>query len=177
MDELLEKKELAQDEWAGSVGPTTHNMPEIKSVTYQEHDDPFSWQHHAKTEKNVRLLSPLAWVASHGSYILETLGRGNLRVEPLITSGMSRPTFSIACPDFLPDQSRTWEVNYIAAWDRKSMAAIIGRPISIAGRTRRIALAANLSDAINAADTFAKQKLAPGQLSKGCVRERNPTPT
>jgi hypothetical protein len=47
------------------------------------------------------------------------------------------------------------------------MVAIIGRPISLAGRTRRVALAANLEDAIRAADTFAKQKLAPGQLTKG----------
>jgi hypothetical protein len=47
------------------------------------------------------------------------------------------------------------------------MVAIIGRPISLAGRTRRVALAANLEDAIRAADTFAIQKLAPGQLAKG----------
>jgi hypothetical protein len=89
LEELMEKRALAeaQDQPPGSTHSTIHNMPDIKSVTYNDHDDPFSWQHQAITEKNIRALSPLAWVASHGSYILETLGRGSLRIESLLGSG------------------------------------------------------------------------------------------
>jgi ATP-dependent helicase IRC3 len=89
LEELMEKRALAeaQDRPPGSAHSIIHNMPDIKSVTYKDHDDPFSWQYQATTEKNIRALSPLAWVPSHGSYILETLGRGSLRIEPLVDSG------------------------------------------------------------------------------------------
>jgi hypothetical protein len=48
------------------------------------------------------------------------------------------------------------------------MKALVGRPHR-AGRTRRVALAANLADAVTAADSFAKQKLVPGNLGLGWV--------
>jgi hypothetical protein len=63
---------------------------------------------------------------------------------------------------------KNWEVNYIAPWDAASMKALVGRPHR-AGRTRRVALVANLADAVTAADSFAKQKLVPGNLGLGCV--------
>jgi ATP-dependent helicase IRC3 len=89
LEELMEKRALAeaQDQPPRSTHSIIYNMPDIKSVTYNDHDDPFSWQHQAITAKNVRALSPLAWVVLHGSYILETLGRGSLRIEPLLDSG------------------------------------------------------------------------------------------
>jgi len=64
---------------------------------------------------------------------------------------------------------KSWEVNYIAPWDAASMKLLVGRPYR-AGRTRRIGLSANLVDAINAADSFAKQKLAPGNLGLGYAK-------
>ena len=68
----------------------------------------------------------------------------------------------------LSEGKKNWEVNYIAPWDAASMKALVGRPYR-AGRTRRVALAANLADAITAADSFAKQKLVPGNLGLGWV--------
>jgi hypothetical protein len=66
------------------------------------------------------------------------------------------------------DGKKNYEVNYIAPWDAASMKALVGRPHR-AGRTRRVALAANLADAVTAADSFAKQKLVPGKLGLGYV--------
>ena len=48
------------------------------------------------------------------------------------------------------------------------MKALVGRPYR-AGRTRRVALAVNLANAVTAADSFAKQKLVPGHLGLGLV--------
>jgi hypothetical protein len=47
------------------------------------------------------------------------------------------------------------------------MKLILGKPIPLAGRSRRIALSATLPDAVAAADSFAKQKLAPGNMVLG----------
>ena len=62
---------------------------------------------------------------------------------------------------------KMWEITFIAAWDKESMKQLFGRPGGIAGRTRRIAMAGNLPDAVSAAESFAKQKIAPGQLGLG----------
>lgn len=49
------------------------------------------------------------------------------------------------------------------------MIALVGRPVTRAGRTRRIALVGTLEEAIRAAESFAKMKLAPGVLANGYV--------
>ncbi|KAG8820411.1 hypothetical protein FRC17_010158 [Serendipita sp. 399] len=154
LEELMKKKE----DLAAAADKTAHVSPDIpqaniRSVTYTEHD-PFSWQSHQLKEKHIKELSAFAWVPSHRSYILETLGKGTLKLESLKAS----------------DGTDIWEVNYAAPWDRKSMIQLFGRPGGIAGRTRKIAQTTNLEDAVSAAETFAKAKLAPGQLVKGLLR-------
>jgi ATP-dependent helicase IRC3 len=89
LDELLEKKKTAaEDAVSRTKGtPEVHNVPEVTSVTYKDYDDPLSWQYQANKEKHVFQLSSLAWVHSHGSFILECLGRGTIKVEALNDAG------------------------------------------------------------------------------------------
>ncbi|THH01805.1 hypothetical protein EW026_g935 [Hermanssonia centrifuga] len=64
--------------------PGNMNMvPEPKSVTYIEHDDPFSLADGASGAPHIRTLSRNAWVGCGGDiYILECMGKGYIRIEP-----------------------------------------------------------------------------------------------
>jgi ATP-dependent helicase IRC3 len=89
LDELLEKKQKAAEDAALRTqgNSAVHNVPDVTSVTYKDYDDPLSWQYQANKEKHIFQMSSLAWVHSHGSYILECMGRGTIRVEPLNDAG------------------------------------------------------------------------------------------
>lgn len=157
LEELMAKKEAAQEDDKERPARETEepmDSPRIKSVTYVEHEDPFSWEYDSKREKHIHSLSALSWVPIQGSYILECMGKGSMRIQPFEDA----------------NGKRIWEVNFIAAWDKESMKQLFGRPGGIAGRTRRIATAGTLPDAVSAAESFAKQKLAPGQLGLGLLR-------
>ncbi|KAG8852738.1 hypothetical protein FRB91_006049 [Serendipita sp. 411] len=157
LEELMERKEdlaLGTDSRGQSPPPLEVQQAQIRSVTYTDHDDPFSWHSRQRKEQHIKALSSFAWVPLHRAYILETLGKGSLRIEPLKAS----------------DGTDIWEVNFVAPWDRKLMTQLFGRPGGIAGRTRRLAQTTTLEDALAAAETFAKQKLAPGPLIQGLLR-------
>jgi hypothetical protein len=47
------------------------------------------------------------------------------------------------------------------------MKHITGKAIPPGGRSRRLALAASLTDAVASAEEFAKAKLVPGPMAKG----------
>lgn len=101
LDELMQKKEETKDKLLGSAGPSCHDNIEIKSATYKDYDDPFSWQYHTNKEKHIKQLSAMAWVPVRGGYVLETLGRGTLRIELFESAGA---THSILQPLRLSDQ-------------------------------------------------------------------------
>ena len=60
-------------------------VPSLESVTYADYDDPFAFIGECcGTTPIVHQLSPLAWVSvGEGTYILECVGAGFIRVEPL----------------------------------------------------------------------------------------------
>ena len=64
---------------------TSLEVPSPESVTYMDYDNPFALIGECcGTTPIVHQLSPLAWVAVGGDiYILECLGAGFIRVEPL----------------------------------------------------------------------------------------------
>lgn len=58
-----------------------------KSVTYTDYDDPFSMVNTSSGAPHIYKLSQLAWVGCGGDiYVLECLGRGHLRIEPMDSS-------------------------------------------------------------------------------------------
>ena len=69
----------AEDENASLV------IPPPESVTYVDYDNPFAFiGESCGTTPVVQQLSPLAWVSVGGEvYVLECVGAGFIRVEPL----------------------------------------------------------------------------------------------
>ncbi|KIM25467.1 hypothetical protein M408DRAFT_74291 [Serendipita vermifera MAFF 305830] len=91
LDELLKKKEQSNKDGVLVRGnQVIQDMPDVTSVTYKVYDDPLSWQYQANKEKHILQLSSLAWVHARESYILECMGRGTLKIEPLNDAGKLR---------------------------------------------------------------------------------------
>lgn len=58
------------------------NVPRPTTVTYTEHDDPFSLIGDSSGSPHIALLSPNAWVAcGNDIYVLDLVGWGRIRVE------------------------------------------------------------------------------------------------
>lgn len=59
------------------------DIPQPRSVTYTDYDDPFSLQHNASGSPHIATLSTNAWVGCGDDiYVLECLGKGHIRIEP-----------------------------------------------------------------------------------------------
>jgi len=57
-------------------------MPSPRSVTFTEHDDPFSLLNSNKGPRHIAALSSLSWVdCGSDIYVLELLTRGFVRIE------------------------------------------------------------------------------------------------
>ncbi|CAG8714333.1 2485_t:CDS:2, partial [Acaulospora colombiana] len=134
LDELLEKKKEDATKQNKGLGITISN-PDIDSVT-------------SRTRRR-GISTPLVPL------------RGWHLVDPIFSNAWVKAAFDL---NLFTDGTQNWEVVYSSPWDIQTMKLILGKPIPFAGRSRRIALSATLADAVAAADSFAKQKLAPGNL-------------
>ena len=93
VDESLESlEERAQEQekeadvgFAAEDENASLDIPSPESVTYVDYDDPFTFIGECcGTTPVVQQLSPLAWVSVGGeTYVLECVGAGFIRVEPL----------------------------------------------------------------------------------------------
>lgn len=81
MDSLEQR---AEEALAKDLGPdTVVGIPEPKSVTYIDYDNPFSFAEQSFGAPHVAKISPHAWVGCGGDvYVLECLGKGYIRIEP-----------------------------------------------------------------------------------------------
>ncbi|KZT02640.1 P-loop containing nucleoside triphosphate hydrolase protein [Laetiporus sulphureus 93-53] len=124
------------------------DVPDPTSVTYVDYDDPWELVDEASGAPHLWKLSPHAWVGCGGDiYILECLGRGFIRVEP-----------------YQNDEDETiYKVQYTPA--TLPMATARTLKIPPYQRSREIAIAANLSDAIRAADKYATVKVVQGHFA------------
>ena len=63
---------------------TTDDIPSPKSVTYIDYDDPFSFYEDSSGAPDVHRLSRHAWVGcGQDTYVLECMGKGFIRIEPV----------------------------------------------------------------------------------------------
>jgi len=128
-------------------------VPEPKSVTYVDYEDPFSLFNEASGAPHVASLSKYAWVGCGGDvYVLDCWSKGYVRVEPIETS-----------------EGITFEAHFTPAMLDKHTALSLS--LSPFMRSRRILSAATLSDAIRGCDTYVASKIARGPvLSTGLLR-------
>ena len=89
-DGMITELELRTDATTGdsSVTPIGDNRPSVpdpRSVTYIDYDDPFSLVNQSLgTSHHIAQLSRNAWVGCGDDiYVLECLGKGHLRIEPV----------------------------------------------------------------------------------------------
>lgn len=71
----------------GDVVPTRpdsyHKVPDPKSVTYTDFENPFALVDHSSGAPHITKLSSNAWVGCGDDiYVLECLGKGYIRIEP-----------------------------------------------------------------------------------------------
>ena len=88
VDESLEGRAQERKKEAGiglAVESTSLEVPPPESVTFMDFDNPFAFiKECCGTTPIIHQLSSLAWVGVGGDvYILECLGAGFIRVEPL----------------------------------------------------------------------------------------------
>ena len=66
-----------------TAADSTDDIPEPKSVTYTDHENPFSLVDESSGAPHIVTLSKNAWVGCGGDvYVLECLGKGYMRIEP-----------------------------------------------------------------------------------------------
>ncbi|RDB28788.1 putative mitochondrial ATP-dependent helicase irc3 [Hypsizygus marmoreus] len=129
------------------------NVPDPKSVTYIDHEDPFSLASNASGAPHVAALSKYSWVGCGGDvYVLECLGKGYVRIEPVSTA-----------------EGNHFEAHYTPAMLDKVTASTLGSSPFM--RRRKILSAETLHDAIRGCDTYITHTIARGpMLSIGLLR-------
>jgi ATP-dependent helicase IRC3 len=122
-------------------------------VTYTDYEDPFNFFDSASGAPHLHAYTPYAWVGCGADvYVLELLGRGHLRVEPL-PAAPGGPAF---VGHYVP-----------AALDRGTAFELKISPFM---RARKVLTADDLKTAIKSCDTYVEKKVMQGPLAKGCAR-------
>ncbi|TFK93509.1 P-loop containing nucleoside triphosphate hydrolase protein [Polyporus arcularius HHB13444] len=132
-------------------GPSGH-VPQPKSVTYIDHDDPFVLADQACGDPNLRSLSRNGWVrCGDDVYVLECLGKGYIRVTPA------------------EDED---DVKYVAHYTSPTMPRMTAFVLKISPfrRNKKILTATTLADAIRGCDTYAQKEVLPGLVGHGLLR-------
>ncbi|KAF8078675.1 P-loop containing nucleoside triphosphate hydrolase protein [Lyophyllum atratum] len=137
-------------------------VPEPKSLTYIDYEDPFSLFSEASGSPHVASLSKYAWVCCGGDvYVMDCWDKGYVRIEPIETpEGMN---------NLLLRRSLTFEARFTPAMlDNHTAASLSLSPFM---RSRHILTAETLSDAIRGCDTYLANKIARGPaLTTGLLR-------
>ncbi|KAJ7634254.1 P-loop containing nucleoside triphosphate hydrolase protein [Mycena polygramma] len=126
-------------------------IPEPRSVTYKDYDNPFSLVNAGSAAPQIARMSRHAWVGCGGDvYVLECLGKGHIRIERVED-----------------EDGEYFQAHYTPAIDGATAASLKIVPFL---RKRHILKAANLSDAVRGCDTYATAKVVFGQMALGLLR-------
>ncbi|KAI9445021.1 P-loop containing nucleoside triphosphate hydrolase protein [Lactarius indigo] len=156
-DETTTELEVRADAVTGessviSIGDNRCSIPDPRSVTYIDYDDPFSLVNQSLgTLPHIAQLSRNAWVSCGDDiYVLECLGKGHIRIEPV--------------PD---DKERHFHAHYTPTIHTETAAAL---NISKFRTNRKVLDAGSLADAVRGCDTYATEKILKGPLSQALLR-------
>ncbi|KAI6153633.1 P-loop containing nucleoside triphosphate hydrolase protein [Pisolithus tinctorius] len=128
-------------------------LPDPKSVTYIDYEDPFAFVDNFSGAPHVLKLTSNAWVGCGGDvYVLECLGRGYVRIEPFVAEG---------------DPARYRATFTEATMDGSSARAMKLSPYM---RKRVIMTSDSLSNIFKGCDTYVARKVLPGSQSISLLR-------
>ncbi|KAJ7125631.1 P-loop containing nucleoside triphosphate hydrolase protein [Mycena crocata] len=147
--ESLEKRAADSD---SIVLDSMDNIPEPRSVTYKDYDDPFSLVSQGSGAPQIAKISRNAWVGCGGDvYVLECLGKGYVRIEPVEDE----------------ENGKYFKAFYNPAIDSATAASLKIGPFL---RSRQILTAQDLNAAVRASDTYVTAKVVFGQMALGLLR-------
>ncbi|KAF8632559.1 hypothetical protein AX15_001769 [Amanita polypyramis BW_CC] len=154
-DESLESLEKRAGEVVAS--DTRDDILKPTAITYVDYDNPFDLVEGSSGAPHISTISKNAWVGCGGDvYVLECLGKGYVRVEPVEST---------------EDSKSHYRGYYTPAMlDRLTAASFKVSPYL---RSRPILTAENLSDAIRGCDTYVQAKIAKGEMSGRLSRSAN----
>ncbi|KAH9065966.1 P-loop containing nucleoside triphosphate hydrolase protein [Lactarius vividus] len=134
------------------IGDNRCTIPDPRSVTYIDYDDPFSLVNQSLGAlPHIAQLSRNAWVSCGDDiYVLECLGKGHIRIEPV--------------PG---DKERHFHAHYTPTIHAETATAL---NISKFRTNRKILDAGSLADALRGCDTYAAEKILKGPLSQALLR-------
>ncbi|KAJ7596983.1 P-loop containing nucleoside triphosphate hydrolase protein [Mycena floridula] len=153
-DESLEDLEERASEARIPFGTEQDEIPQPKSVTYTDYDDPFSFIHKSSGAPHIAKMSSNAWVGCGGNvYVLECLGKGFIRIEPVKST------------DAIPE-------HYAAHFTPSAMDKGTARTLKVSPfyARRKVLTAQTLEDAVKGCDTYASKKVVFGQMELGLRR-------
>lgn len=155
LEERADKSAVSSDlEDVVAVPDTYDDVPEPKSVTYIDYNDPFSFVEQSYGAPHVQKLSHFAWVGCGDDvYVLECLGKGYIRIEPHRDEN---------------DPETHYEAHYTPPTMTPQTAAML--KISPFQKSRKILSAKTLEDAIRGCDNFAKTNVMKGPLASGLFK-------
>lgn len=123
----------------------------------------------ASGDPNIRHLSRNAWVCCGDElYILECMGKGFIRVEP-VEGGEEGMLMSLKLYDrpalLIPYLGEKYQAHYTPPTLTRGTAYML--KISPYRRSKKILSAQTLAEAIRDCDTYAQSKVLPGQVALG----------
>ncbi|KIY64218.1 P-loop containing nucleoside triphosphate hydrolase protein [Cylindrobasidium torrendii FP15055 ss-10] len=153
-DETLQS--LEERALLGPPEPPEFEIPNPKTVTYKDYEDPLSFIKAASKESSghINQLSRNGWVTvGERKYILECLGKGHIKIE-------------------WQEGDRDEKPHYAATYTPQTMdkSTAFALKVSPFMRSRKVLKAAALDDAIRGCDTYATQNVVRGNMGLGLLR-------
>jgi ATP-dependent helicase IRC3 len=147
------------------IGDNRCSIPDPRSVTYIDYDDPFSLVNQSLgTSPHITQLSRNAWVGCGDDiYVLECLGKGHIRIEPVPDGERDLRKESPFIFSFPPDKEKHFHAHYTSTIHPETATAL---NISRFRTNRKILDASCLADAVRGCDTYATEKILKGPLSQ-----------
>ncbi|KAI6007292.1 P-loop containing nucleoside triphosphate hydrolase protein [Pisolithus albus] len=134
-------------------GSINTELPDPKSITYIDYEDPFAFVDDSSGAPHILKLTSNAWVGcGNDVYVLECLGRGHVRIEPFAAEGNP--------------------ARYQATFTEATMDGSSARAMKLSPymRKRVIMTSDSLINIFKGCDTYVARKVLPGSQSISLLR-------
>ncbi len=167
--EDLESRAEAAVEGDESFGPSQiiDDIPDPKSVTYIDYDNPFALVQDTSGAPHIAKLSTYAWVGCGDDiYVLECLGKGYIRIKQDEDEDGVKFCISRHSPSLMKFAEKS---NFVAHFTQAApeREAKLNFKKSYFYRPKRILTSDNLVDTVRGCDTYAKTKVCHGPMHLG----------
>jgi ATP-dependent helicase IRC3 len=147
------------------TGDNRPSMPDPKSITYIDYDNPFTlFNESIEASPHMRQLSKNAWVdCGKGIYVLECLGKGHIRIEPVSDGeGNRRQAPSVRLTSSFIDGETHFHAHFTPKIHSETASAL---NISKFRTNRKILDTNSLANALRGCDTYVSKNVMKGYSS------------